>query len=157
MLSETLATIEAVPFIAALRNSVWTYPLVNAAHILGIALLFGSIVPLDLRLLGLWGSADASMLSRVLVPTAMAGLVIAAGAGLLLFATDATGYAESRFFQAKMVLVVLAVANALWLRRRHGSFIDISRRPARALRIAAAASVALWLTVIVLGRLVGYF
>jgi hypothetical protein len=140
--------------IVALRESTLAFPLVNAAHIIGIALLFGSIVALDLRLLG-WrrdaGSAEA--FTRLLVPVAIGGLLIAIPAGLLMFATDARAYAASPLFQAKMVLVILGAANALWLRavERRGSV-----PPSRA-AFAAAASILLWLGAIVLGRMVGYF
>ena len=142
--------IELAAPVAALRESVLAYPLVNALHIVGIALLFGAIVALDLRLIG-WRRASGTVegLERLLVPVAVGGLAIAVPAGLLLFATDARAYAGSPLFQAKMVLVALATANALWFRAkaRHGA------RPA----LAAIASMLLWLGAIVLGRLVGYF
>ncbi|MGI8740813.1 MAG: hypothetical protein ACR2KU_14790 [Gammaproteobacteria bacterium] len=86
----------------ALRGSTWVYPLVNAAHILGFALLLGAIVPLDLRRLGFWRSVPAATLSRVLTPVAMAGLLIAVSAGSLLFIARAVEYAASGLFQAKM-------------------------------------------------------
>jgi hypothetical protein len=144
---------QAAP-IVALRESTLAFPLVNALHIIGIALLFGSIVARDLRLLG-WrrdaGSAEA--FTKLLVPVAMGGLLIAIPAGLLMFATDARAYAASPLFQAKMALVILALGNALWLRaaERRGS-----APPSRA-ALAAAASILLWLGAILLGRLVGYF
>ena len=84
----------------------------------------------------------------------MFGFVLAACAGLLLFATDARAYAASPLFQAKLVLITLALVNALALRA-----IDW-RRPQpsdRRLAVAGAASIVLWLAVIILGRLVGYF
>jgi hypothetical protein len=149
-----LEALEQAAPVAALRESTLAFPLVNAAHIIGIALLFGSIVALDLRLLG-WrrdaGSAEA--FTRLLVPVAVGGLLIAIPSGLLMFATDARGYAASSLFQAKIVLVILAIGNALWLRAAE------RRRPARPSRaaLAAAASILLWLGAIVLGRLVGYF
>ena len=148
-----LALEQAAP-IAALRESTFAFPLVNALHIIGIALLFGAIVALDLRLLG-WrreaGPADA--FSRLLVPVAVGGLLIAIPAGLLMFATDARAYAASPLFQAKLLLVALAIGNSLWLRlaERRGSI-----SPSRG-AFAAAASILLWLGAIVLGRLVGYF
>lgn len=137
-----------------MRESTLAYPLVNALHIIGIALLFGSIVALDLRLLG-WrqDSGPAEAFTRLLVPVAIGGLLIAIPAGLLMFATDARAYAASPLFQAKMVILALAVANALWLRA------TARRGPTAGLResVAAAASILLWLGAIVLGRLVGYF
>ena len=153
-LDRALEAIEQAGPIAALRGSYLAYPLVNALHILGIGLLFGAIVALDLRLIG-WrraaGSADA--VASLLLPVAITGLLVAIPAGLLLFATDARAYAASPLFQAKMLVVALAIANALWLRASERRRPSTDQRAA----IAAAASILLWLGAIVLGRLVGYF
>jgi hypothetical protein len=151
-----LAGLEATPLAVALRGSVWLYPLVNTAHLLGIALLFGAIAALDLRLIGAWRGVPAATLARVLAPVATAGLALAAAAGALLFIAKATDYAASGLFQAKLVVIGLAVANAAaawsWGRRLTGQ----PTVPAR-LRLGAAASLGLWLAAITLGRLVGYF
>lgn len=148
------AALEQAAPIAALRESTYAFPLVNALHIIGIALLFGSIVALDLRLLG-WrrDAGPAEGFTRLLVPVAIAGLLLAIPAGMLMFATDARAYAASPLFQAKMVVIALAVGNALWLRT------TLRRGPTPQLwqSVAAAASILLWLGAIVLGRLVGYF
>jgi hypothetical protein len=153
VLADVLGGVENLPVIAALRESLLVYPLVNALHIVGIALLFGAIVPLDLRLAG-WRAASGSVdsLSRLLLPVAVFGFVLAACAGLLLFATDARAYAASPLFRAKMILIAAAVLNALWLRR-----IDWRHTPSTHRRIGGIASVLLWLSVIVFGRLIGYF
>lgn len=159
MLDVLFTELEGSGFAAALRGSMWAYPLVNVAHILGIALLFGAIVPLDLRLLGLWRGVPVSALSRVLTPVAMSGLLIAVPAGALLFSTRAGEYADSALFQAKMLIVALGLANALWLRWLYPR----DRRAATdgavpiAARTAAALSLVLWPGAILLGRLVGYF
>lgn len=153
-LGKALGAIEQWQPIAALRESTLAYPLVNALHIVGIALLFGAIVALDLRLIG-WrrNAGGVDQFARLLLPVATGGLIVAILAGLLLFATDARDYAASPLFQAKMLVVGLAIANAVWLRligwREPGS----SRRAA----IGGAASILLWLAAIVLGRMIGYF
>ena len=153
-LAEFLEAIEESAPVGALRESVLAYPLVNAVHIIGVALLFGAIVALDLRLLGWRRDAVAvDGIARLLVPVAVAGLALAIPAGLLLFATDARAYAASPLFQAKMLLVALAIANALWLRTT--DWRGASGGPRAAL--AGAVSLLLWLGAIVLGRLVGYF
>jgi len=161
MIEEWFAALEATALAAALRNSVWTYPLVNAAHILGVALLVGSIVPLDLRLLGLWRSVPLALLWGVLTRTAGAGLVLAIVFGVLLFITRATEYTASNFFIAKMVVVGLGTANALLLRilaRAQVSDLPSAHTPPTArLRLAAGLSLAAWLTALTLGRLIGYF
>ncbi len=151
MAAEILAALEGSALAGTLRGSTWLYPLVNAAHILGIALLFGAIVPLDLRLMGVWRGIPLDTLSRVLTSVAATGLALAMSAGVLLFVARATEYAASPFFRAKMILLFLGLANVagyhLWGRHR----------PQRAGHLFGAASLALWIAVIILGRLVGYF
>jgi hypothetical protein len=143
-----------------LRASLWLYPMVNAGHVIGVALLFGAIVPLDLRLLGLWRTLPVAPLARVLVPTAVAGLLLATANGALLFAARPLDYLREPLFGLKLLLVTFAVANALALRRLpwgHGwrETAGSQRAPAGA-RWAAALSIALWLAIIVIGRLLGY-
>ena len=98
MLTAWLTAIQDLPFAAALRSARWTYAAVNAGHIVGIALLFGAIVPLDLRLMGCWRSVPVRTLARILVPVAAAGLAIAITAGLLLFSIRAVEYTGTTLF-----------------------------------------------------------
>jgi len=143
----------------ALRGSTWVYPLVNAAHILGFALLVGAIVPLDLRRLGVWWSVPAATLSRVLTPVAVTGLLIAVTAGGFLFIARAVEYAASGLFQTKMLIVTLAVVNALIFRRNglHRDACPSNLTDTIAARGTALVSLLCWPTALLLGRLVGYF
>lgn len=142
-----------------LRGSLWLYPIVNLAHVLGIALLFGGIAPLDLRLIGCWPTVPLAPLARVLVPTAMAGLALAVCSGVLLFVTRPVDYVAEPLFLLKFAALAAAVINALWLRRQPGWTLtqlaaDAPVRPAW--RRAGLLSLLLWLTVIAAGRLIGY-
>lgn len=161
MMENWAAALEATPLAASLRNSVWSYPLVNAAHILGVALLVGSIVPLDLRLLGAWRAIPIAPLWAILTRSAALGLVLATAFGMLLFITRATEYIASDLFTAKMTVVAIGAANALALRmplRANVFEITLSEsKPPPSLRFAAALSLAAWVTALILGRLVGYF
>jgi hypothetical protein len=158
MIETWAAALEGTELAAALRNSVWSYPLVNAAHILGVAILVGSIVPLDLRLLGMWPSLPLAPLWRVLARTAGAGLLLAVTFGALLFISRATDYIASNFFVAKMIAVAVGTANALALRLpRQARASDNEWKPPLRFRFAAGLSLAAWLTALTLGRLVGYF
>jgi hypothetical protein len=156
-----LAALEATTLARELRDSVYVYPLVNTGHLLGVALLIGSILPLDLRLLFAWPSVPLAPLWRVLTRTAGVGLVLAALFGSLLFITRATEYAASPLFISKMCVVAAATLNALALRVISPD--DISRllsgphQPPRRFRIAGGFSLAAWMTALTLGRLVGYF
>lgn len=153
MLEAWLLALEAAPPIEALRLSKWAYPLLNAAHILGIALLVGSVVPLDLRLLGGWRTVPVTPLWTVLGACAATGLALAMITGALLFATQASAYADSGVFQGKLALVAVGVVNALALRLHARSAGPITQWA----RIAALLSLLCWLPALLLGRLVAYF
>jgi hypothetical protein len=81
-----------------LRFSRWGYAAVNTTHVLGIALLVGAILPLDLRLLGFWRSVGLESLARVLVPVAATGLCLAIATGAFLFIMRADEYAAINLF-----------------------------------------------------------
>ena len=150
------AALESLPLAVALRGSIWVYPLINAGHILGIALLVGGIVPLDLRILGMWPSVPLPSLWRLLVCTAGAGLGIATACGVLLFITRASAYVASPLFSMKMVLVAVGIANALSL-HLSARFHSLSLRVPWHFRLQAILSLAIWVAVLFLGRMVGYF
>ena len=161
MLEAYAEAVQASALSQTLRASLWLYPLVNTTHVVGIALLFGAIVPLDLRLLGRWRTVALDDLARVLVPTAMAGLLLAIGSGVLLFATRPVDYVAEPLFIAKFALLGTAILNALALRRaRQWRLMSVSHPadqllPAR-WKFAGAVSIVLWLGVITIGRLIGY-
>lgn len=142
-MSGLAAALEATALAEALRASRWAYPLVNAGHILGLALLVGAVVPMDLRLLR--GDAGATWLR----PYAAAGLGLAAAMGVLLFVAQASDYVLSAWFKAKMAVLAVALANVA----AHPRLVAM---PAARRRLAAAVSLATWPTVLVLGRMVGY-
>ena len=150
--------IESWPPAVALRRSIWVYPLVNTGHILGLALLVGAIVPMDLRLLGAWRNRiDISSLATVLLPVAATGLALAIATGSLLFVARAGDYVNSTLFLIKLMALSGAVVNLAWL-HTHPDW-----RAARetgvvsgGVKVAALLSVGIWLTVLLLGRLVGY-
>lgn len=155
-LFSALAALQSSAIPTSLRLSYYGYPLVNAAHIVGIALLFGGIVPLDLRLLGFWRSVPADTLARILVPIAITGLILAAATGSLLFSVAAVRYAGLGVFQLKMLLVLAATANALLLTRVAGWREDGPAHMRPRVRFAAGLSIALWLAVIMCGRIIAY-
>lgn len=135
---------------AGLRQSLWLYPLTNAAHLVGMALLFGAIVPLDLRLLGRATTLPLDIAVRWLRPVALAGAALAVPTGLLLWACRPLDYLASGWFMLKIGLLLLAAVNALaWRPPPDGR---LRRRDA----VAGLLSLGLWLAVIVAGRLIGY-
>lgn len=160
MLLETVASaLQASGLSQALRASMWLYPLVNTGHVAGIALLFGAVAPLDLRLIGCWKRVPLDHLARVLIPVSIAGLVLAVSTGSLLFLARPLDYIHEPLFGTKLALLCAAVLNALILRRSpQWKLVRVGAGgiPRPAWRISALASIVLWLGVITMGRLIGY-
>jgi hypothetical protein len=159
VLADVLGALQDGALVGALRRSHWVYPLVNTGHIVGLALLFGAIVPLDLRLVGCWRRIPLGVMARTLLPVAIAGLMLAAATGALLFSVSAVKYAGTTLFQVKLLLVLAAGTNALLLHRaaawgawQHGELIGTTPR----LQVAGALSLGLWLSTIIAGRMLGY-
>ncbi len=143
--------------IVALRTSIWLYPLVNTAHLLGIALLVGAVVPLDLRLLGAYRTVPLSVLAPVLLPVVRFGFVLALLAGFALWAVRADEYLVDDVFRIKFVLILVALINIGLLHRGAAWRQALQDGPISAgVRAAAASSIVLWLAVLFAGRLIGY-
>ncbi len=151
---EWLAALQASEPAQALRFSRYGYAAVNTAHVLGITLLVGAILPLDLRLLGAWSDVPKEHLLRVLVPVAAFGLALAMAAGFFLFSVRATDYAALSVFRLKLVLVLIGAVSALLLHLTHGFLLTTAS--ARRLRIAGTLSLACWLGALVAGRLIAF-
>ncbi|MFK8250814.1 DUF6644 family protein [Ancylobacter terrae] len=143
---------------AFVRDSLWIYPAANLVHLLGLTLLIGPIIVLDLRLLGVGrGIVSAAAASRLLTPFALAGIVLLLPSGVLLFAADAASLASSPLFQIKLALVGLALFNALAFRRAwNGRLADWDRDPPLAGRWQAGCSIGLWLAAGFCGRMIAY-
>ena len=142
---------------SSLRASEWMYPLVNALHLLGIAMLLGTILVLDWRVLRGRVNPAVSVLATVLLPTARWGFALAVAAGSLLFIARPLDYVVNTLFQLKLAGIGLALLN-LALLHCSDSWGDALRgnRPDGRVRVACGVSMLCWLLVLGLGRLVGY-
>jgi len=145
-LAELWQAVEGTGIAAGLRGGRWGYAGVSAAHVLGIALLVGAVVPLDLHRLGGWPAVPRGVLRRVLVPVAASGLALAVTAGVLLFSVRATEYAAIPVVPVKVALVLAGTANAVW-----GHL-----RAAGPSAVQAAVSLVVWLAVLGLGRSIAF-
>lgn len=148
---ELAAAVEASALASLLRQSRWTYPAVNALHVLGVALLVGAVVPMDFRLIGAW-RADVPLASvlRLLRPVAATGAVLAIVAGVLLFTVQARDYVGQPLFAIKMALVATGLAHALvW-----GGALAAAPRLRQ--RLAGGFSLAVWIAALFCGRTLGY-
>ena len=134
-----------------LQQSWTAWLLVNAAHILGIGVLLGSILPLDLRLLGLFPRVPVDVIGPFLVRAAAAGLALAAATGLWLFSVKPAEYLVNPAFRWKAALLAVALANIALQRlvTRGWKLVPFTR-------VAAATSLALWLGILMAGRSIGF-
>lgn len=163
-MQELLIALQETGLAEALRFWRWAYPIVNTGHILGLALLFGAIVPLDLRLLGVWPSVPVSLLARVLVPVAGTGLGLALVSGTLLFSVDPLKYANLPLFRIKLLLIAAGVVNVSLVHHSKAwkdlmgntSVSSTGPIPSPYLRLAGLVSASVWFLVIFCGRLVAY-
>ena len=129
----------------------WAYPALEVGHIVGIGLLLGNLVLLELRMLGLSPALPLQSLARAALPLVVAGFTLAAATGLLMFASQPMELLASRTFTLKMGLVMLAGCNAAWFHGR-GS---LQRYDAVA-KAQALLSLGLWLAVVACGRFIAY-
>jgi len=133
------------------------YPIANVVHLLGLVMLVGAIGILDLRMAGAFRAIPLVPLSRALTPIALTGLILMVPSGATMFAADAPTFAASPVFQLKLILIAVALANAalfrvLW-RHRLASWDEA---PPLGGRLMAVGSIASWLTIGALGRMIAY-
>ena len=155
-----LGAIEASSLGQAMRQWLWLYPSVEIVHIVGIALLFGSIAVLDLRLLGFSRGVALRNLAGHVLPWTAASFLLIVPSGLAMFAAHASEFIASPVFVAKMSLIMAAGVNAAVFHAgvfRAAAAWDAEALPPPAARAAAAISLLLWVSVIACGRLLAYF
>lgn len=145
---------------AHIRESLWTYPLLHFAHILGNSLLFGTILFLDLRLLGVSLTRRKVVdVADQILPWTWVGWVVMFTTGAAIFSADAVRFATHPFFQAKLALMVIAGLNALWFHRTIYRSVDIwddsPQTPASA-RFTGMVSIVCWVAILATGRWIGY-
>ena len=134
-----------------IKSDTYAYPLLEVAHITGIALLLGNLVLFELRVFGLGRAIALQPLARLALPLAVAGFGIAACSGLLMFASQPQELLGNRAFTLKMLIVMVAGTNAALFHLRDG----LTKLDAIA-KLQTALSMGLWITVIICGRWIAY-
>jgi hypothetical protein len=129
----------------------WAYPVLEVVHLVGIALLLGNLVLLELRVLGVAKTLPLPALARAALGLTLCGFGLAAGSGLLMFASQPLELLANRAFTIKMGLLMLAGTNAAMFHARGG----LQKLDATA-RLQTALSLGIWLAVITCGRFIAY-
>lgn len=141
----------------AMRSSPALYPAVEILHIIGFIVLVGSILALDLRLLGLARAIPIRPMAQLLLPMSRFGFLLAISMGFLLFSADASHVVRNPAFQSKLLLIAAALVNIViahtgpWRRMA----LWATEAPGGA-KITALLSMLLWLGVVCAGRLIAY-
>lgn len=153
-----LQWLETTPIANAIRTSVWMYPAIETSHYIGLAMLVGGILLIDLRVLGF--ARSLPMRSMIgLLPWVWAGFIVNVTTGTLLFVYGASNFGTSGAFQLKMLLMVLAGLNAFAFevvtRKDGGQWVAAGQPPAAA-KMFATLSLALWISVVTTGRWMAY-
>ena len=154
-----VGAIEASALAVAMRQSLWLYPIVEIVHLAGIALLFGSIAMLDLRLLGLSRRIPVRRLAAHILPFTAGAFVLIVPSGLMMFIAHASDFIQNEVFALKIGLILAAGANAAVFHAgafRTAAAWDADIMPPLAARLAGGLSLLLWLSVIACGRLLAY-
>jgi hypothetical protein len=158
MLTQLWTWLESLP-IAVHIAETWWFPLLESFHVVGIAMVFGSLLMVDLRLLGIAGRSYAmSRMSKEMIPWTWAAFALSLITGLGLFSTRAEHYASNIAFQLKMLALLLAGINMVVLHfgvYRKVELWDNTALPLGA-KVAGGLSLFFWVSVMLTGRWIGH-
>jgi len=143
-----------------IRENDLLFPLIESIHVLAICLVVGSILAVDLRLLGFaWINRPVSRVTHGILPLTWGAFGVAVASGSLLFISNATKYLGNGFFVAKLCLIAAAGVNMLvfhFISARDQPRWDNQARLPLTARIAGGISVLLWIAVVACGRWIGF-
>jgi hypothetical protein len=142
---------------AAIRDSLWLFPAIEAIHLLGLALLGGAVLIVDLALLGLlWRSEPLAPTARDAEPWLVAALLTMLATGVPLFASEAIKCYYSPAFWVKMASLTLALLFTFTVRRKVSFAQHLAGSRSLSARLVGAVSIALWSGVGIGGRWIGF-
>ena len=137
--------------LVALGAHPWAYPMLEVVHLIGVALILGNLVLLELRVFG-WASAlPVEPLARLSLGLVGVGFGLAVVTGLLMFGTQPGELLANRVFTAKMALIMLAGCNAGWFHARRSLQLQDTTA-----RVSMLLSTLIWILVITCGRWIAY-
>ena len=155
-----LESLQSSPWAVFIHKTAWAFTTIEVVHVFAVSMVIGTIVIVDLRLLGLASTKRPfAELSRQVLPFTWAAFVIAVIAGVLLFISRATEYFVNTAFWIKMLLIVLAGINMIifeFITVRGVQKWNTDPIPPAPARLAGGISIASWVLVLVCGRLIGF-
>jgi hypothetical protein len=158
-IEQALTRLQDLRFPTQIRESDWLFPTIETVHVFALVLVVGTIMTVDLRLLGFANKERPfSQVASEMLPWTWVAFSIAALAGMLMFSSKALTYYGNIPFRLKMVCLLLAGINMVifhWLGTRHLEAWDRGRPP-RAAKFAGGTSLLLWTTIVAAGRWIGF-
>jgi len=144
----------------SIRENDTLFPTIESIHVVAICLVVGSILVLDLRLLGFASmNRPVGRLTRAILPVTWGAFAIAASSGFLLFISNATKYLANGYFDAKIVLICMAGLNMIVFHAVSTKDLpqwEKQKSPPLRARIAGALSILLWIAIVACGRWIGF-
>lgn len=156
-LNRLIETLNATRLSGFVMDSAYVFPFLEMVHFVGLCLLLGALIVVDLRVAGLVRAVPIRRVG-IFVRFAVLGFALNLLSGLLFVVGDPDRYLVNIAFRAKMVLILLAGLNTVWFGLRIKPRMEAALEPAqfRDARVVAWLSLALWTGVIVLGRFIPY-
>jgi hypothetical protein len=151
--------LQDLSFPTDIRESDWLFPTIETVHVLALVLVVGSILMVDLRLLGIVNrERSVRSVTAERLPVTWSAFLVAAIAGSFLFSSKAVTYYDDLPFRLKVVCLLLAGINMAWFHALTSRRVAEWDRgpPPRAARIAGGISLILWVTIVGAGRWVGF-
>ena len=142
--------------LVAMRSSPWFFPVIATIHLMGLAVIGGSVLVVDLRLLGLGlRRQPVAQLAQDVERWLFGSLLVMASTGILLFMCFATKYYYLTFFWVKMAALFLVLVFTFSVRRRVAMADETRMSPVWS-KVVALVSLSLWTTVAIGGRWIGF-
>ena len=155
-----LTLVEGSRFATTVRDSIWMFPIVESIHVISFSLVVGTVVVIDLRLLGLASTQRSfQRIAADVLKWTWGAFVLTVATGLTMFTTNAQIYYHNAFFRTKMLLLGLAGLNMVLFEVTAGRTVqrwDKSISAPRAGKAAAILSLTIWITIIFMGRIIGF-
>lgn len=147
------------PLTELLSRSFYSFPTVEVIHVVTYGTFFGGMMMLDFRLLGLGRFISSQQTMRYILNVVLIAFALAVTSGIVFFFVTPWEYPVNPIFQYKMLLIILAGINALWMHKYLLADIqqwDMNVLPPLKVRVSAFISICLWVGVVACGRLIAY-
>jgi hypothetical protein len=159
-LNDLVERLKATPLSQAISGSDTLFPLLECVHVLAVVIVVGAIAIVDMRLLGLRARGrNIQELLHQFVPVTLGAFGVGFVAGALMFVAKPDTYLANGFFITKMVLLVLAGANAIAFHLIFSRTLDRAAAGVAAplpARLSGLFSLSVWIAIIACGRWIGF-